>query len=202
MKKKLFIALALVIVCTVAALALALAQPPASSSAAEPGEQVPGSPADPPGADPVEATPAATVSYQGKAIPLTQDFSLLAEDAFLQEKEWEIEPWPERATNEMVDAEAAWEAATQDLDVIGAEEAIPESVNIVLVKFSDPNMQVIPGTDIPLTEIPVWLVTVKGFDCLRTGSTTETFVTKTNLYYAIDAYSGGILEIIGQGVGE
>ena len=197
MKKKLFIALALVIVCAVAALTLALAQPPASSSAAEPGEQAPGSPATS-----GEQAPAATVSYQGKEIPLTQDFSLLAEDAFLQEKEWEIEPWPERATNEMVDAEAAWEAATQDLDVIGAEEAIPESVNIVLVKFSDPNMQVIPGTDIPLTEIPVWLVTVKGFDCLRTGSTIGTFVSKTNLYYAIDAYSGDILEIIGQGVGE
>lgn len=197
MKKKLFIALALVIVCGVAALTLALAQPPASSSAAEPGEQAPGSPADPPGADPVEKAPAATVSYQGKAIPLTQDFSLLAEDAFLQEKEWEIEPWPEKATNEMVDAEAAWAAATQDLDVIGAEEAIPESVNMVLVQCSG-----LSSAPAESDAVPAWLVTVKGFDCLRTGSTTETFVTKTNLYYAIDAYSGGILEIIGQGVGE
>ena len=197
MKKKLFIALALVIVCTVAALTLALAQPPVSSSAAEPGEQTPGSPATS-----GEQAPAATVSYQGKEIPLTQDFSLLAEDAFLQEKEWEIEPWPEKVTKKIVDAKVAWAAATQDLYVLEAGDAIPESVNMVLVKFSDPITQVIPGTDIPLTEIPVWLVTVKGFDCLRTGSTTETFVTKTNLYYAIDAYSGGILEIIGQGVGE
>lgn len=198
MKKKLFIALALVIVCGVAALTLALAQPPASSSAAEPneqasgssaasGEQVSGSPAD---------QAAATVSYQGKDIPLTQDFSLLAEDAFLQENGWQLIAGEEDSSR-MIDQEAAWEAASQDLANRGAQDALPESVNMVLVQCSG-----LSSAPAESDAVPAWLVTVKGFDCLRSGSTTETFVSKTNLYYAIDAYSGDILEIIGQGVGE
>jgi hypothetical protein len=112
-----------------------------------------------------------------------------------------------------------WETSYQDAKMIGRDAALKialpqlqnmaaradnannvSNINIVLLKFSDLVMPIVPETGFSLTEIPVWLVTVEKIEFVRHGPGKGT--TPGVVHVIIDAYGGEeILQCV-HGIGE
>jgi len=147
-----------------------------------------------------------TIDFNGKAVPLTETVETVADNARLKEEDWEITVWEDGSNDaQMVDRDAALKTALADVQAMAVRQADAGSVNIVLVEFSDLAMPMVPGTSIPLTRIPVWLITVDNIEIRKRGPGREDGSKNTALstvHVVVDAYSGEILEAVYYSIGD
>ena len=149
------------------------------------------------------------IEFNGKPISLSESVRVL-DDAYFKDNNWKIVEWEnifdDSLDTKMVDRDTAVKTALPDIHRIAADNANVKNVNVILVKFSDLKMPVIPESDISQTEIPVWLVTVENIELVRRSShikdENEPPVTAPSVvHYVVEAYSGEIFQVLGYGIG-
>ena len=136
-------------------------------------------------------------NFEGAALSITESAKLVIDNNRLNDrKSNEFSKWAASTSDaEMIDRDAILEVALPKVfgrAAISNAEPI-DKVNIALVKYSNLVMSALSETGKPLTDIPVWVVTVEKINVYRRGgsiSREEAVTALYDLHIVFDAYSG------------
>lgn len=140
-----------------------------------------------------------TVVFMQKEVALTGSVEEIKSSTNFENYGYKIEELSDselaRARANMISREKALKIAVSEVECMARSEA--KSINAVSVRFTDPETDVIPNTDISLKDRAVWLVTFNDVTIERGGPVGDydrSIVADVNV--VIDLATGEVLETI------